>query len=228
MPKRRGILFVIAGAVLIIAALLLFSYNNYVDYRAGQSSKRLLEELQAVIEESATDSRVEITSPFTETPEAPQRGETADPEGEVDSFLGSSMQKSLSPEMPVVMLDGNEYIGFLSIPDLALELPVMSDWSYAQLTIAPCRHYGSSRTDDLVIAGHNYKRHFGSLSTLVEGAEIRFTDMAGIENIYSVRLIEKLSPNEVDAVLNSEYDLVLYTCTPGGATRVVAFCDRIE
>ena len=33
-------------------------------------------------------------------------------------------------------------------------------------------------------------------------------------------------PTDVDAVKNSGYDLVLYTCTYGGKTRIVVFCDR--
>ena len=137
-------------------------------------------------------------------------------------------QETLPAEMPVVEIDGYEYIGYLSIPDLELELPVMAEWDYSRLKIAPCRHFGSSRTDDLVIAAHNYKTHFGSLSKLESGAEVIFTDMDGIENRYElVRDPETLAPDAVDAVQNSGYDLVLYTCTPGGATRVVAFCDRV-
>lgn len=46
---------------------------------------------------------------------------------------------SLDPEMPVVMLDGYEYVGYVEIPALELKLPVMSDWDYNRLTLAPCR-----------------------------------------------------------------------------------------
>ena len=53
------------------------------------------------------------------------------------------------------------------------------------------------------------------------------TDMEGIVNCYQVEKIETLEPTDVDAVQNSSYDLVLYTCTYGGATRVTAFCNRV-
>ena len=140
-------------------------------------------------------------------------------------------EKELSPEMPVVMIDGYGYIGYLSIPELELELPVMSEWDYARLKIAPCRQCGSSRTDDLVIAAHNYETHFGSLSDLEAGAAILFTDMEGVENHYRLDKLETLDPEEdeaVEAVLESEYPLVLYTCTTSGAARVTAFCQRVE
>ena len=47
-----------------------------------------------------------------------------------------------------------------------------------------------------------------------------------IVSTYCVEKLEKLSPDAVDTVLNSGYDLVLYTCTKGGRTRVIVFCDR--
>ena len=133
----------------------------------------------------------------------------------------------IDPEMPVVVLDGYEYVGYVEIPALGLKLPVMSEWDYTRLKVAPCRQFGSSRTDDLVIAAHNYENHFGRLKELSEGDTVIFTDMEGVVNTYSVKKIETLNPNEVDAVQNSGYDLVLYTCTKGGKTRVTVFCDRV-
>jgi len=134
--------------------------------------------------------------------------------------------EELDPEMPVVMLSDYEYVGYLEIPSLGLKLPVMADWDYTRLRLAPCRQFGSSRTDDLVIAAHNYENHFGRLKELSEGDTVIFTDMEGIVNTYAVGKIETLKPEEVDAVQNSGYDLVLYTCTKGGKSRVTVFCDR--
>lgn len=212
MPKKTGIIFLITGAVLILSALLLLLSNRQEDRRAGQEAQLLLAGIQSVL-----PPETEPTTALTETPpdSTVSTGPTAPPE-------------ILPAEMPVVVIDGYGCIGYLSIPDLGLELPVISEWSYSSLEVAPCRHFGSSRTDDLVIAGHNYKTHFRSLSSLEEGAEILFTDMDGIENRYTVRRMDKLDPESVDAVQNSGYDLVLYTCTPGGATRLAVFCDRVQ
>lgn len=134
----------------------------------------------------------------------------------------------LDPEMPTVVINGYAYVGYLELPTLELKLPVMSKWDYTRLQIAPCRQFGSSRTDDLVIAAHNYQNHFGRLKELVVGDAVTFTDIEGIVNTYSVERVETLNPTEVDAVQNSDHDLVLYTCTKGGKTRVTVFCDRTE
>ena len=82
-------------------------------------------------------------------------------------------------------------------------------------------------TNDLVIAAHNYDRHFGRLKTLQGGESVTFTDMDGIVTSYEVEKVETLKPTAVDEVQNSDYDLVLYTCTLGGKTRVTVFCNRI-
>ena len=50
--------------------------------------------------------------------------------------------------------------------------------------------------------------------------------MEGNSNSYAVQVIATLTPEQVTEVQNSGYDLVLYTCTPGGATRVTVFCNR--
>lgn len=128
----------------------------------------------------------------------------------------------------IAMIDGYTYIGWLTIPDLELTLPVMADWDYKRLKLAPCRHFGAVETDDLVIAAHNYKTHFGRLSALTLGAVVTFTDLEGTETIYTLQKLDTISPDDVAVVRNSAYDLVLYTCTPGGAKRVAAFCDRIS
>lgn len=201
MRKAAGYAIVTLGAVLLIAALLLFLHNRNEDISAGLEAESQLVEIQSIIPRREEETRQ--TEPDETAP-------------------------TLSPEMPVIEIDGYGYVGYLSIPALELELPVMAEWDYERLRIAPCRQFGSSRTDDLVIAAHNYASHFGNLKKLEIGSAVNFTDMEGIENRYEVRSVETLQPTAVDTAQNSGYDLVLYTCTPGGASRVVAFCERRE
>ncbi|MDO4649044.1 MAG: sortase [Eubacteriales bacterium] len=130
-------------------------------------------------------------------------------------------------EMPEIIIDDYGYVGYITIPDLSVELPIMSDWSYEKLRIAPCRQFGSSRTDDLVIAAHNYDSFFGGLKNLSPGAAVLVTDMDGTVHRYQIVKIETLEPTDVSTVQYSGYDLVLYTCTYGGKTRVTTFCSRI-
>lgn len=202
MRKRRASPFLIIGTVLLAAALSLYIHNRLDSCRAGREADSVLGSVQTQI--------------LAHTPLPTEH----------DPQAGNSPPPTPIPEMPVVTVDGNDYIGYLSVPSLGLELPIMSDWDYDKLQLAPCRQLGSVYTDDLVIAAHNYDTHFGKLRELSEGETVLFTDMEGIVSTYCVEKLETLSPDAVDTVLNSGYDLVLYTCTKGGRTRVIVFCDR--
>lgn len=193
-----GVLCVLLGVVLLLAALGLYGYNRWEDAQAGAEAQTVVQDLQEKV--------VEQTQSAASTPA-------------ID-------YSSLDPELPVVELDGYEYVGYVSIPAIGIDLPVMSEWSYPRLKIAPCRQFGSSRTDDLVIAAHNYESHFGKLTSLTAGDSVTFTDMDGIVNEYVVNKVEVLDPHSVEEVEHSGYALVLYTCTYGGKTRVTVFCDR--
>ncbi len=128
--------------------------------------------------------------------------------------------------MTVAEIDGYGYIGYLSIPALELELPVMSEWDYDRLKIAPCRYFGSTKTDDLVICGHNYTRHFGTLKNLQAGDLVIFTGMDGETIVYEVKAVETLQPTQITEMLESGCGLTLYTCTYGGQSRVTVRCVR--
>ncbi len=213
MSKKLGIILVILGAALLAAALLLILHNRQESDQAGQQAETALADVQAVIAENTNRTASQLES------------DSAEAASEV-SHAPRETDAPLSQEMPVVTVDGYDYVGYVSIPALELELPVMAQWDDDRLSIAPCRQFGSSRTDDLVIAGHNYASHFGSLKELEVGDRVIFTDAEGMVNHYAVAGIDTVSPLDVEAVQNSGYDLVLYTCTVGGQTRVVVLCNR--
>lgn len=129
-------------------------------------------------------------------------------------------------EMNHVELDGNTYIGFISIPALDIELPVMSEWSYPNLQIAPCRYFGSLFKDDLVIAAHNYINHFGNLKKLRPGNMVFFTDVNQIRYSYEVEQVAVLESTDVDVVIRGDYPLTLFTCNYDGSMRVTVQCRK--
>ena len=116
----------------------------------------------------------------------------------------------------------------LKIPAFGLELPVLSQWSYPNLRIAPCRYQGSAYTDDLVIAAHNYTSHFGNLKNLQEGDTVILTDMDDNVFTYKVALRETLMPTAVEEMSSGDWDLTLFTCTLGGSYRVTVRCERVR
>ena len=130
-------------------------------------------------------------------------------------------------EMAAATIDGYDYIGYLSIPTLELDLPVMSTCDYSRLRLSPCRYYGSVKTDNLVIAAHNYRHHFGYLGQLQAGDPVSFTAMDATTYRYRVTAIETLAPTATDRVKDAGDDLILYTCTYSGSKRIVIRCSYI-
>ena len=143
---------------------------------------------------------------------------------------------SLDPEasMPAVKIQDNDYIGVVAVPALGLELPVMSNWSYARLDIAPCRYSGSAYADDLVIAGHSYRSHFSPLWQLSGGEEVIFTDTVGNVFTYEVTSVETVQPTDIELMVGDPddadkgWDLTLFTCTYDSRARVAVRCSKTE
>lgn len=86
------------------------------------------------------------------------------------------------------------------------------------------RYWGSAYRDDLVIAAHNYTRHFGSLKNVSVGDDVRFTDVDGNVFSYLVSEVEQLNPAAVEELETGDWALTLFTCTLGGQYRVVVRC----
>ena len=150
--------------------------------------------------------------------------EDKDPEDEIqEDFLTDR-------EMPTIEIDGYRYIGYLQVPDLKLNLPVMEEWDYDRLTIAPCRYSGSVYLDNMVIAGHNYRKHFSPLRSMPNGTAVIFTDVEGNVYHYEIVAVEILKPNQVDYLTTKteNWDLTLFTCTLGGQTRHTIRCLRTD
>lgn len=129
-------------------------------------------------------------------------------------------------DMPEKEINGYMYIGVLEIPSLNLTLPVMSQWDYNRLQIAPCRYTGSVYLNDMIICAHNYSTHFGQIKNLSIGDQVIFTDMAGNIFNYKVSDMSILQPTAVEDMTSGDWDLTMFTCTIGGATRVTVRCQR--
>lgn len=197
MKRKKGVFFISAGLLLIIAALLLTIYNFLESYQAGRSSKEALKMLEMYLEEDnvQTDSLYE-------------------------QYQGI--------EMPTYEIDGTKYIGILEIPALGRELPIISEWSRENLKMAVCRYKGSAYTGDFILAGHNYRAHFGGLSKLVIGDSVKFVDANGNQFLYEVLELEKMPGTAVDSMEAGEWDLTLFTCGYNGENRIAVRCTRVE
>lgn len=139
----------------------------------------------------------------------------------------SVVEKAIQEAEPAQPVD-QVWLGRLRIPTLELELPIFAQWSYENLKTAPCRYCGSPANDDLVLLAHNYRSHFGPIRRLSPGDEVIFEDLSGTVYAYRVAEVETVSADALAEVTAGTHALTLITCTYGGKTRVVVFCDILS
>ena len=131
-------------------------------------------------------------------------------------------------EMKTININGDEFIGTITIPSINLELPVLSKFSNSNLKKAPCRYYGNLFTNDLIICAHAYETFFANLNKLKQNDLIIFTDVDGNVYTYEVLEVEVLKETDVEKMVNNEFDLTLYTCTYDNTGRITVRCNRVN
>ena len=207
MRKGFGICCIILGFCCLMASVGLILYNNLEEENARNASDSILQNIR-------------------QNMAAPPQAES--PTEEIGQDEPADIPAAAPQEMLTTQVDGYDCLGILSIPVLELELPVLAQWSYAKLKVAPCHYFGSCYGENFVIAAHNYQTHFERLPELRQGDLILFTDVSGTVHGYEVVLLETLPGNATEEMISSGFDLSLYTCTPGGASRVTVRCNAIN
>lgn len=199
---KRGVVLFAIGAVLLCVALGIFLLQRWEDKMAGQMSHSLLQQLQ-------------LNKPVIDM-------------GEDTHNTQQEQQSSISDgKMPAKEILGYSLCGSLRIDSVGIHLPVLSDWDYDMLKVAPCRYQGGISDGNLIIMGHNYKSHFTPLHNIALGANVSFKNTVG--KVFSYRVAEIVHLKRTDGEnLPSEYPLTIFTCTPGGLERIVVRCELVK
>ena len=210
--RRAGMILLILGAVLVLAAAVRLGLHAREAEQAGQAAQEAL----AVIRQTEPSAQTEMP--------VQDDGPTEDTSPETTVPTGPSEPESLE----IFELEGDDYIGWITAPGYDRELPIMHQIQEDRLKKAPCLEKGSPITDDAVISGHNYRSHFLFLHSIQPGEEIWFTHLNGFRVEYTVTRCDLVDPTDLAAVLKADHDLVLYTCTSDGENRWAVYCDRKE
>ena len=206
MRGKRGMALILAGVFCLLAAAGFYAYNVWDADRAGQTAAEGLSAVAQHIEEARTETKTPI------------------------AVYPVHEEEETVKQMATVETNGRVYVGVVEIPALGVTLPVLSEWSYGNLKIAPCYYSGSCYTDDLVLCAHNYSSHFNGLRWVDMGEDVYFTTADGESFHYAIVNRETLNPNEVERLTapDDAWDLTLFTCFIGGATRCVVRCERAD
>lgn len=200
------------GMCLIAAGLALLVWNRYEGDQAYAKAERIAAEFRNRIDGGIADDGVLDDH----SSDAPSR----------NGFYGRSGYEGRGYAMRALEINGYPCIGLLTIPRLELVLPVISEYDDEKLDAGLCRYYGDQDSDNLVIAGHNYRRFFKNLEKVQPGDLIIFTDIYGIETRYIAGWLEYIDADRGDEMICGNWDLTLFTCTYGAKARAALRCFR--
>ena len=193
------------GLLLIAAALFIVGRNIYDDIRSDERAKSLIDG---------------IYSEYFDDLELKEYNPTYANLDDIPDYI-----RYPDKEMKVGEINGQDCVGMLKIPAMDKEFPVMEVLNMYTLGWGPCKYSGTPYKDNFVIGAHNNSAHFGGLIRNVElGDEVTFIDMEGNVFKYTVEYIETLQPYEYQKMVESEWDLSLFTCTWDLGSRYTVRC----
>ena len=201
--------------MIIIAISTLCLMEFYTENKSNTEIDHIKQEIQNIVDADEQCSYNTDISIITESVT------DSNLEAEMTEVIGKSLAE------PVVIGD-NSYIGYIDIPSLNISVPIIDNFSYSSLKKAPCRQSGSIAGNDLVIAGHNYKKHLLKLKDADIGDSVTFTDTTGNVFKYIINSVEMVDPTDTHKLDEDNYDLAMYTCTSGGHQRYLIKCTSSE
>ena len=120
MRKGFGICCILLGICCLIASVGLIVYNHWEEEKAQSASESILQDVRISIQEN------------THEESTPEESVQDDP---------TETSEDVPQEMHTTPVGSYDCIGVLTIPVLELELPVLSNWNYAKLKVAPCQYF---------------------------------------------------------------------------------------
>ena len=136
-------------------------------------------------------------------------------------------QFKTSEEKKDLNKDLNQYDGYIKIPKLNLELPVMEKKQLRQtLKKSPCIYSGTAKRFKPDNSRPQLQRHFGKINQLENGDKVQYTDLQNNTYNYCVTAKEKINGSNSEQMQNENYALTLFTCDYTGRDRITIRCER--
>jgi len=239
MLRKTGIFLLVTGLIVSVSIAGVAGYHMWDENRAAKAVEQVSRELTERIERNkraAEEAAARAAAGEAAADTDPASGisdgdyqripEDATPLERITFQFGEGVAGSDSTDL--IRINGESYIGILNIPSLSLVLPVNNEWSYSRLRDTPCR-YSGSLSGSMVICAHDYRSHFGNIHSLSPGDRVTITDARGTAHEYRVELITLIDGTDISGMVNTPYDLTLFTCDADDDTkRLTVRCSRVE
>ena len=130
-----------------------------------------------------------------------------------------------NPGMPMLEMEGTDYVAILDIPSFGLTLPVADLWDSNRLFRSPARFYGSAYDNTLILGGADDPRQFGFCDKIQPDAQVTVTDMTGARFTYTVSRVERAKHAETAWLMDTGGALTLFCHDSYTMEYIAVRCD---
>ena len=127
-------------------------------------------------------------------------------------------------DMPVLQIDGKDFIAIVDIPAFGVKLPVAGSWDSGKVSSFPCRFSGTVYDGSLIVGGADQKGQFDFFDRIYNETVIIVTDMTGAEYTYTVSEIIRSDSAETDVLINTDADLTLFVRDAYSLEYIIVRC----
>ena len=139
---------------------------------------------------------------------------------------GSVPEERRDNTMPVVSLDGVDFIGILEMPRYGSSLPVCGDWG--QTFRYPCSFSGSIYNGSLQVGMTSQKGQYDFYREISVGDTIYFTDMEGSRFVFTVTDLCYEKHADPAALTSKESALTLFIKNIYAFEYILVFCNVLS
>ena len=125
--------------------------------------------------------------------------------------------------MPVLSIDGTDFVGIVEMPKYGSALPVGANWG--NVSKFPCLFDGSAYDRTLQIGATNQKGQYDFYREISVGDSVFFTDMAGNRFSYQVTNIRNAKTVDQTTLQQQDGALTLFIKNIYAFEYTVIFCD---
>lgn len=128
--------------------------------------------------------------------------------------------------MPMLSVDGIDFVGILELPRFESALPVCAEWGTPEKY--PCRFSGSVYDRTVQIAGTSQKGQYDFYRDISVGDNVSFTDMEGNRFSYTVTDIRYEKNADQSTLLREDASLTLFIKNVYAFEYIIIYCDVIH
>lgn len=125
--------------------------------------------------------------------------------------------------MPILSVEGTDFIGILEMPKYGSMLPVSSNWG--SITKHPCRLDGSIYNRTMKIGATSQKGQYDFFREITVGDTVLFTDMEGNRYTFSVTNLRYEKHADQTALSREESALTLFIKNVYDFEYLIVSCD---